>query len=260
MWQKNNSKTFAGRFWTTSSVASCTDSVWGRSTRSATPSLVGLFIHSLSIPHSDWRIFLIFVREKVFWFEQASPLMLSWSTPIINDVKLQVFNLIISDQTGVPSDAFVIDTPGVHIAPYFILCPPPEAVHPLHDTVQVDLWYKSLCNFCPLGKPWILVVYPRPSRIMMIQCFCSSEPKHWAHHGQTFFGKKMRFHQLSLIFQYKNEYIWVRQFSPQFDVQDPIFITEGIEIEEETDGSTLTVHNLQLEDQVFKMDLYFMGF
>lgn len=32
--------------------------------------------------------------------------------------------------------------------------------------------------------------------------------------------------------------------------QDPIFITEGIEIEEETDGSTLTVHNLQLEDQV----------
>ena len=48
--------------------------------------------------------------------------------------------------------------------------------------------------------------------------------------------------------------------SPQFDVQDPIFITEGIEIEEETDGSTLTVHNLQLEDQVFKMDFYFYGF
>ena len=48
--------------------------------------------------------------------------------------------------------------------------------------------------------------------------------------------------------------------SPQFDVQDPIFITEGIEIEEETDGSTLTVHNLQLEDQVFKMDLYSYGF
>ena len=35
---------------------------------------------------------------------------------------------------------------------------------------------------------------------------------------------------------------------------------EGIEIEEETDGSTLTVHNLQLEDQVFKMDLYLNGF
>ena len=35
--------------------------------------------------------------------------------------------------------------------------------------------------------------------------------------------------------------------------QDPIFITEGIEIEEETDGSTLTVHNLQLEDQVRMM-------
>ena len=47
---------------------------------------------------------------------------------------------------------------------------------------------------------------------------------------------------------------------PQCDVQDPIFITEGIEIEEETDGSTLTVHNLQLEDQVFKMDLYLYGF
>ena len=48
--------------------------------------------------------------------------------------------------------------------------------------------------------------------------------------------------------------------SPQFDVQEPIFITEGIEIEEETDGSTLTVHNLQLEDQVFKMDLHLYGF
>ena len=39
---------------------------------------------------------------------------------------------------------------------------------------------------------------------------------------------------------------WKSSSSPQ----DPIFITEGIEIEEETDGSTLTVHNLQLEDQV----------
>ena len=48
--------------------------------------------------------------------------------------------------------------------------------------------------------------------------------------------------------------------SLHFDVQDPIFITEGIEIEEETDGSTLTVHNLQLEDQVFKMNLYLYGF
>ena len=46
---------------------------------------------------------------------------------------------------GIPSDAFVIDTPGVHIAPYFILCPPPEAVHPLHDTVQVS-WYKWKWN------------------------------------------------------------------------------------------------------------------
>ena len=59
--------------------------------------------------------------------------------------------------------------------------------------------------------------------------------------------------------------ILVREFanlgiSPQFDVQDPIFITEGIEIEEETDGSTLTVHNLQLEDQVFKWICIFMDF
>ena len=89
-WQKNNSKMFAGRFWTTSSVASCTDSVWGRSTRLATPSLVSLFIHSLTIPHSDWRIFLILEREKVFWFEQAAPLMLSWLTLIVNDVQLYV--------------------------------------------------------------------------------------------------------------------------------------------------------------------------
>ena len=114
--------------------------------------------------------------------------------------------------------------------------------------------------FCPLGKLWILVVATRPSKIMMRQCFCSSEPKHLEHHGQTFFGKKMRFHQLPLISIISTYEFANLGISPQFDVQDPIFITEGIEIEEETDGSTLTVHNLQLEDQVFKMDLYLYGF
>ena len=71
--------------------------------------------------------------------------------------------------------------------------------------------------------------------------------------------------EVSPIATYISIQILVHEFanlgiSPQFDVQDPIFITEGIEIEEETDGSTLTVHNLQLEDQVFKMDLYLNGF
>jgi len=99
--------------------------------------------------------------------------------------RVRAFNEIGNSIPGVPSDAFVIDTPGVHIAPYFILCPPPEAVHPLHDTVQFRA--KALGT-------------PRPN------------------------------------------ILWQKD-------EDPIFITEGIEIEEETDGSTLTVHNLQLEDQ-----------
>ena len=30
---------------------------------------------------------------------------------------------------------------------------------------------------------------------------------------------------------------------------EPIFITEGIEIQDEPDGSLLTVHNLQVEDE-----------
>jgi len=99
--------------------------------------------------------------------------------------RVRAFNEIGNSIPGIPSDAFVIDTPGVHIAPYFILCPPPEAVHPLHDTVQFRA--KALGT-------------PRPN------------------------------------------ILWQKD-------EDPIFITEGIEIEEETDGSTLTVHNLQLEDQ-----------
>jgi len=99
--------------------------------------------------------------------------------------RVRAFNEIGNSIPGIPSDAFVIDTPGVHIAPYFILCPPPEAVHPVHDTVQFRA--KALGT-------------PRPN------------------------------------------ILWQKD-------EDPIFITEGIEIEEETDGSTLTVHNLQLEDQ-----------
>ena len=35
---------------------------------------------------------------------------------------------------------------------------------------------------------------------------------------------------------------------PPLRAQEPIFITAGIEICDEPDGSTLTVHNLQLED------------
>ena len=40
--------------------------------------------------------------------------------------RVRAFNEIGSSVPGIPSDAFVIDTPGVHIAPYFILCPPAE--------------------------------------------------------------------------------------------------------------------------------------
>ena len=37
---------------------------------------------------------------------------------------------------GIPSDAFVIDTPGVHIAPYFILLPPADTVRGVHETAK----------------------------------------------------------------------------------------------------------------------------
>ena len=71
--------------------------------------------------------------------------------------------------------------------------------------------------------------------------------------------------EVSPIAAYISIQILVHEFanlgiSPQFEVQDPIFITEGIEIEEETDGSTLTVHNLQLEDQVFRWICILMDF
>jgi len=99
--------------------------------------------------------------------------------------RVRAYNEIGNSVPGIPSDAFVIDTPGVHIAPYFILCPPPEATRTEHDTVMLRV--KAL------GTP-------------------------------------------------KPNILWQKD-------EEPIFITEGVEIQEETDGSVLTVHNIQMEDQ-----------
>lgn len=99
--------------------------------------------------------------------------------------RVRAFNEIGSSVPGIPSDAFVIDTPGVHIAPYFILCPPAETTRYVHQTVQ----FRAKA----LGTP-------------------------------------------------KPNILWQKD-------DDPIFITEGIDIEDEADGSLLTVHNLQCEDE-----------
>ena len=98
--------------------------------------------------------------------------------------RVRAFNEIGSSVPGIPSDAFVIDTPGVHIAPYFILCPPAETTRYLHQTVQ----FRAKA----LGTP-------------------------------------------------KPNILWQKD-------EEPIFITEGIDIQEEPDGSVLTVHNLQADD------------
>lgn len=52
--------------------------------------------------------------------------------------RVRAFNEIGSSIPGISSDAFVIDTPGVHIAPYFILCPPADTTRYVHQTVQVS--------------------------------------------------------------------------------------------------------------------------
>ena len=98
--------------------------------------------------------------------------------------RVRAFNEIGSSVPGIPSDAFVIDTPGVHIAPYFILCPPADTTRSLHQTVQ----FRAKA----LGTP-------------------------------------------------KPNILWQKD-------EEPIFITEGIDIQEEPDGSVLTVHNLQADD------------
>ena len=98
--------------------------------------------------------------------------------------RVRAFNEIGSSVPGIPSDAFVIDTPGVHIAPYFILCPPADTTRSIHQTVQ----FRAKA----LGTP-------------------------------------------------KPNILWQKD-------EEPIFITEGIDIQEEPDGSVLTVHNLQADD------------
>ena len=50
--------------------------------------------------------------------------------------RVRAFNEIGSSIPGIPSDAFLIDTPGVHIAPYFILCPPADTTRHIHQTAQ----------------------------------------------------------------------------------------------------------------------------
>ena len=50
--------------------------------------------------------------------------------------RVRAFNEVGSSIPGIASDAFVIDTPGVHIAPYFILCPPAETTRYIHQTAQ----------------------------------------------------------------------------------------------------------------------------
>ena len=99
--------------------------------------------------------------------------------------RVRAFNEVGSSIPGIPSDAFVIDTPGVHIAPYFILCPPADTTRYVHQTVQ----FRAKA----LGTP-------------------------------------------------KPNILWQKD-------DEPIFITEGIDIMDEPDGSLLTVHNLQMDDE-----------
>jgi len=98
--------------------------------------------------------------------------------------RIRAVNEVGSSVPGIPSDSFVIDTPGVHIAPYFILCPPPEVFKCAHETIQ----FRAKA----LGTPTPNILWQKD--------------------------------------------------------HEPIFITQGIDIEEEPDGSLLTVHNLQLDD------------
>ncbi|XP_023325298.1 titin isoform X2 [Eurytemora carolleeae] len=140
--------------------------------------ILGYIVEMYDLPTGNW----ITVTETEG--NQCRSVLDNILCGIMYRFRIRAFNEVGSSVPGIPSDSFVIDTPGVHIAPYFILCPPNEVSKLVHDTVQ----FRAKA----LGTPTPNILWQKDD--------------------------------------------------------EPIFVTQGIDIESEPDGSTLTVHNLQLED------------
>ena len=165
------------------SSGSCvTDSIyldWGNPATDGGRPILGYTVEMYDLPTGNWV--LVTQTEGTACRSMLDNILCG----IMYRFRVRAFNEVGSSVPGIPSDSFVIDTPGVHIAPYFILCPPPEVAKYAHETVQ----FRAKA----LGTP-------------------------------------------------KPNILWQKD-------EEPVFITEGIDIQEEPDGSVLTVHNLQLEDE-----------
>jgi len=158
-----------------------TDSIyldWGNPATDGGRPILGYTVEMYDLPTGNWV--LVTQTEGSACRSMLDNILCG----IMYRFRVRAFNEVGSSVPGIPSDSFVIDTPGVHIAPYFILCPPAEVAKYAHETVQ----FRAKA----LGTP-------------------------------------------------KPNILWQKD-------DEPVFITEGIDIQEEPDGSLLTVHNLQLED------------
>jgi len=164
-------------------TGSCvTDSIyldWARPATDGGRPILGYTVEMYDLPTGNWV--LVTNTEGI----QTRTMLDNILCGIMYRFRIRAFNEIGSSIPGIPSDAFVIDTPGVHIAPYFILCPPAETTKYAHQSVQ----FRAKA----LGTP-------------------------------------------------KPNILWEKD-------NEPIFITEGIDIQDEPDGSLLTVHNLQVDDE-----------
>jgi len=164
------------------SSGSCvTDSIYLDWTNPATDGgrpILGYTVEMYDLPTGNW------VTVTQTEGEACRSMLDNILCGIMYRFRVRAFNEVGSSVPGIPSDSFVIDTPGVHIAPYFILCPPAEVAKYAHETVQ----FRAKA----LGTP-------------------------------------------------KPNILWQKD-------DEPVFLTEGIDIQEEPDGSLLTVHNLQLDD------------
>lgn len=158
-----------------------TDSIyldWGNPSTDGGRPILGYTVEMYDLPTGNWV--LVTQTEGSACRSMLDNILCG----IMYRFRVRAFNEVGSSVPGIPSDSFVIDTPGVHIAPYFILCPPAEVAKYAHETVQ----FRAKA----LGTP-------------------------------------------------KPNILWQKD-------DEPVFLTEGIDIQEEPDGSLLTVHNLQLDD------------
>ena len=116
------------------SSGSCvTDSIyldWGNPATDGGRPILGYTVEMYDLPTGNWV--LVTQTEGTTCRSMLDNILCG----IMYRFRVRAFNEVGSSVPGIPSDSFVIDTPGVHIAPYFILCPPPEVAKYAHETVQ----------------------------------------------------------------------------------------------------------------------------